>query len=72
MIIILLIIVCILIIIYSNKKEYLSIRRWRDLTPKVRKFKNHLGETVYITPRQVNDTWWDRNYNSGIGFQLSY
>ncbi len=63
--IILLIIVIIIIYMFWNRAEYsadppIRIRRWRSSVS-----NNMPGE-----PRQVQDDWWDKSYNSGIGFQL--
>ena len=61
------IIILVLILLYLNQKtEYQSdpptrIKRWRDSVPK---------EIMPGEPRQEQDDWWEKNYNSGIGFVL--
>ena len=46
----------------KNSTGSYSVRRWRDPVD---------NSNPNIVPRQVTDEWWDRAYNSGIGFQLA-
>ena len=68
-----LVVVVIFLILYKAREHagQIGIRRWRPAPPPRRSFVDPLGQTVYVEPRQIADTWWDQNYNSGIGFQLA-
>jgi len=65
--IIIIILVLVLFWYLTKKAEHqngppIRIKRWRDSVPK---------GIMPGEPRQEQDDWWDKNYNSGIGFTLA-